>query len=67
MGGGHRDKTGIGFLADQRVQAGKVDVIVQQHQIARPNIGAQASRRIGHDQMVRPQRLKEVQRWAHGG
>ena len=47
MGGGHRDKTGIGFLADQRIKAGEIDVITQQHQIARAHIRAERACGIG--------------------
>ena len=41
MGIGERDETGIRRLSDQRVGAGEGDMVVQHHQPARLNIGAQ--------------------------
>jgi hypothetical protein len=37
----HGHKTRVGLFADQRVKAGKVDVVVQQHQITGLDVLAQ--------------------------
>jgi len=40
-------------------------VVRQQHQVARPDVGAQAARRVGGDQRFRPQRRQNLQRQTH--
>ena len=65
MGIGHRHETGIGRLADQRVGAGEGDMVVQQHQPAGRDVGAQRAGRIGQDQPVAAKRGQHFQRQPH--
>ena len=58
IGAGHADEALVGRLADQRVDAGEVDVVGDQHQFAGTDLGAQRAGGIGEDQRVAAERLR---------
>jgi hypothetical protein len=65
MGVRHGDEAGVGGFPDQRVETGEVDVVRQEHQVARVDIGVHGARGVRQDQRLGAQRLQHLQRQAH--
>ena len=61
----HRHEILVALLADQRVHAGEIDVVGDQHDRTRPHVWLERARRVGEDQRLNPCRMEDCDRRPH--